>query len=83
MIASVLAAGLTLIEFKVAAVTVTVVDPEIMPTVAVMVVVPALSVFVEWLELSIVATAVELELNVALLDTSETEPSENDPVAVN
>ena len=83
LIASVLAAGLTLIAVKVAAVTVTVVKPEISPTVAVMVVVPALSVLVEWLLESIVATAAELELHVAPLDTSETEPSENEPVAVN
>ena len=47
LIASVLVAGVTAIDVKVSALTVSVVEPEIMPTVAVMVVVPALSVFAE------------------------------------
>jgi hypothetical protein len=83
LIASVLVTGVTAIEVNVAAVTVRVVEPEIMPTDALIVAVPALSVFAECVVASSVATAGELDVNVALLDTSDTLPSENDPVAVN
>ena len=81
--ASVFVAGVTAIESSVALVTVSVVEPEIVPTAAAIVVVPALSVLALCVVASMLATLGALELNVAFAETSATEPSEKEPVAVN
>ena len=82
LMASVVLAGVTLIELSVACVTVSVVDPERLPTAALIVVVPAASVVASWVVASIDATFPALDFQVALLETSEIVPSEKVPVAV-
>ncbi len=82
LMAIVLVAGVTAIETRVAEVTVSVVEPLSMPMVAVIVVEPDATEVAAWLVASSVATVVVLEVQVASLDTSETVPSENVPVAV-
>jgi len=82
LMASVLVDGVTVMAINVAALTVNVVEPESLPTVAVMVVLPAFSVVARCVASS-EATVGALEVKVALLDTSDTVPSEKVPVAKN
>ena len=79
-------AGVTAIELITAAVTVKVVDPETVPEVAVIVLLPAASVFASpcvGMVVLIVATAVFDELHVALPVRFCVVPSLYDPVAMN
>src|SRR6266849_3899168 len=75
------AVGLTVIAFKTAAVTVKVVVPVMLPDVTLIVVVPVLPP-VATPELSIVATALLLDVHVKELVSTCVVPSVNEPVAV-
>ncbi len=83
MMATVLVRGVTWIAVNVALVTVSVVVPETPATAAEIVVLPGASVLAWWVVTSSVATSLALDCQAAPLDTSETVPSENVPVAVN
>jgi hypothetical protein len=79
-------AGVTPMETKVAAVTVSVVDPDIFPSVAVIVVDPVLSAVARpWLPVALLieATVGLLELHTTCAEMASLVPSLNRPIAVN